>query len=233
MTDAGGAGPPREGAAGDGPAGEGPPGAGPPREGPAGDGPPGQGEGRAQCALHPDLPATAGTCVRCGTYMCGGCLSPSVERRLCLPCYDRVVGRGRAHHLPTLGVLTIVNGALMLALGLMNLVTYFVMFGFMASSATQDVPPEAEGMFWGIMVGAGLLSSVVHLVPGALQIWSGWRMRQRVGRTLAIVALSSGLATLLGCYCFPTSLALFIWGLMILLDDGTREVMAANEATAA
>lgn len=187
-------------------------------------------EAQAQCAEHPDLPATAGTCQRCGTYMCGACLSPAPDRRMCLRCYDRVVGRGRAHHLPTLGLLTIINGALMAALGLLNIFSYVVVLGLMSAAPEKGgMPDEAQGLFYGMMAGVGLLSVAVHLVPGALQIWSGWQMRQRRGRTLALVALSSGLASLLGCYCFPTSLGLFIWGLMVLLDDGTKEVMAANE----
>jgi hypothetical protein len=38
----------------------------------------------------------------------------------------------------------------------------------------------------------------------------------------------SGLASILGCYCFPTSLALCVWGAIVLFD---RDVGLRFEAT--
>lgn len=77
---------------------------------------------------------------------------------------------------------------------------------------------------------------LVSLVIGVLGIWAGMRMIKFKGRTLGFVALSSGLLSIAGCYCFPTAIGLFIYGLIVLLNasvkrafDMAEEGCSANE----
>lgn len=49
------------------------------------------------------------------------------------------------------------------------------------------------------------------------------------GRTLGIVALSSGLLSIAGCYCLPTAIGLFIYGLIVLLNEPVKRAFAMGE----
>ena len=190
-------------------------------------------DGGARCAVHPDLAAAAGTCERCGNFMCGGCLSAAPNRRLCVGCFELSVGKGRVAQLPVLGILMAVHGGLLLALGLMNLATYLMMFPMMESIMTQSPDlsqGEAEGFIWAVLAATGLASVASHFIPGILQIVAGVRVRKRKSRTLAIVGLVFGLASMLGCYCFPTSLAMLVWGMIVLLDPDVQVAMRHSEA---
>jgi hypothetical protein len=65
-------------------------------------------------------------------------------------------------------------------------------------------------------------------VPGLLQLRAGYRLRSFRSRTLGLVALSAGVATVFGCYCAPTSIALLIWGVVVLAN---RDVIARFAAS--
>jgi hypothetical protein len=57
----------------------------------------------------------------------------------------------------------------------------------------------------------------------------GIRMLKFRGRTLGIVALSSGLLSIAGCYCLPTAIGLFIYGLIVLLNEPVKRAFAMGE----
>jgi hypothetical protein len=61
------------------------------------------------------------------------------------------------------------------------------------------------------------------IIPGSMQAYSGWKLYKFQSRTLAIVSLSAGLATMLTCYCAPTSIGLMIYGLIVLMNDSVRQ----------
>lgn len=79
-------------------------------------------------------------------------------------------------------------------------------------------PPEARWIILGIYGGIGLC----NLIPGLLQIYAGIQGIRLRNYTLGIVALGSGALTITSCYCFVTSLALLIYGLIVYLHDSTR-----------
>ena len=70
---------------------------------------------------------------------------------------------------------------------------------------------------------------LISLVIGVLGIWAGIRMLKFRGRTLGIVALSSGLLSIAGCYCLPTAIGLFIYGLIVLLNEPVKRAFAMGE----
>jgi hypothetical protein len=132
--------------------------------------------------------------------------------------------RGLVGHVRVLAILIIVQGVLSLLMGLM-LVTMAI---FMGAMFTFEPPPEAKdgpsGLFLGMIMGGTYLTmGLCGAIPGALQIYAGLKLYQFKSRSLGIIALSSGLATILTCYCAPTSIALFVYGLIVLLNDSVRE----------
>ena len=70
---------------------------------------------------------------------------------------------------------------------------------------------------------------LVSLVIGVLGIWAGIRMLKFRGRTLGIVALSSGLLSIAGCYCLPTAIGLFVYGLIVLLNEPVKRAFVMGE----
>ncbi|GAB4216488.1 MAG: hypothetical protein OHK0013_43050 [Sandaracinaceae bacterium] len=171
------------------------------------------------CARHPDRPA-AGRCKRCGDNLCRSCADERVDG-VCRACVERLSSRGKVPQVEWLAVVTMVHGGLMLAYALL-LVVYGVAFGAAFSSVVLQPTPGRETpppeLFGGIMAGTVGLMALGMLVPGLLQLVAGWYMRQFRYRLLAVVALVSGLVSILGCYCFPTSLALLVWGAIVLFD---------------
>ncbi len=182
-----------------------------------------------RCALHPER-AAAGTCARCGSFMCGECSSPEVALH-CASCAERL-SRGRfVAQVPILAVAMMVHGALTAGMGLY----YLVFGGFFAANLGTSTPRPEEGpgaeLFAGLMFGALGVIAVAHLVPGVLQLWAGWRARTYRSRVLAFLALGSGLLTLIGCYCAPTSLGLAVWGVIVLAGEAVRDRFAAAAAS--
>jgi hypothetical protein len=164
--------------------------------------------------------------------MCGGCLSPARDQRLCIRCYDRVVGSGRAHHLPTLGILTIIHGILLVLAGILYGVTYGGLGIFMgAMPPPEGADPVAAEFPIAFMIVIGVVVGLLHLVPGVLQIVAGLKLRKRRGRIFGIVALSVAMLTGIACYCLPTSIGLLVFGLIVLLDQGVKEVMDRAEVS--
>jgi len=148
--------------------------------------------------------------------------------------------RGLVHHVPALGILTIVQGGLVTLLGLFLtglaiLVPYLLNanggFGGPAGMQGRPMPPEAR---WVMMAAYGV-SGILAVALGVLNIVGGVRMLKFRGRIFGIVSLSVGLLSIVGCYCFPTALGLFIYGLIVLLNEPVKRAfeMGAEGATSA
>jgi hypothetical protein len=144
---------------------------------------------------------------------------------------DLLASRGKVPHVEWLAIVTMVHGGLLTAYALLLLV-YGAVFGVsLGGAAVEPLPgPDAPppGLMAGIITGTILFMMLGMLLPGMLQLVGGWYMRQFRYRPLAIAALVSGLASITGCYCFPTSLLLCVWGAVVLLD---RDVAARFAAT--
>lgn len=116
-------------------------------------------------------------------------------------------GGGRlARQVAVVAILLMVQGGL-------ELVTagFYLFLGIMTVIyAEQEGSRQGLAMagVYGVMGGAGLASGILHAVAG----WRNYFFRTR---WLGITALVAGLASCLTCYCFPTSLALMIYGLIV------------------
>jgi hypothetical protein len=73
------------------------------------------------------------------------------------------------------------------------------------------------------------VSGLVLLSSGILGVWGGIRMMKFRGYKLGIIALSGGLLTIFGCYCAPTAIALFIYGLIVMLNPQVKQAFEMGE----
>lgn len=179
----------------------------------------------ALCAAHPEQPALA-TCARCGSFMCGECRSEALPE-LCAPCASRLEEGRFVSQVPMLGIVMIVHGILVGGLGL-----YLLVFGgFFAQSVATAPTSSGEDPLAGFMVGVIGVIGGLHMIPGVLQVWAGVRIRAYRSRGLALAGLGLGLVTVLGCYCSPTSIALLVWGAIVLLHGDVRGRFAATRGS--
>lgn len=134
------------------------------------------------------------------------------------------VPSGKASHVPIVAILMMVQGGLEVLLAGYILVMGVAMAVFVGNAAgaqpppAQGPPPEMVGWMMGgiyLVLGAGLMAGA------ALKLIAGYRNYRFRARMLGLVAMFSGLATLFGCVCFPTALALLIYGLIVYLDQQT------------
>lgn len=134
--------------------------------------------------------------------------------------------RGMVGQAVVVGVLMAVQGAINLVAGVIAAI-YSVFMPYVMEDVRQQAAknagqgaaaplPENFGLYFGIAFG---LAAVVLFGLGILLIYSGYNVARYQRRTLAIIALMSGLVTLFTCYCFPTSLALGIYGMIFLLNQ--------------
>ena len=142
--------------------------------------------------------------------------------------------RGLVHHVTALSILTIVQGTLVLLYGIGLSVLAFVMPAVMRTQVAMQgqpgmpagaMPAGFEWMMMAIYGSMGLVSFVI----GVLGIWAGIRMMKFRGRTFGIMALSSGLLSIAGCYCLPTAIGLFVYGLIVLLNVSVKRAFEMGE----
>ncbi|HEY8432839.1 MAG TPA: B-box zinc finger protein [Sandaracinaceae bacterium] len=183
-----------------------------------------------RCAVHADRPAAA-TCARCGSFMCDECRAPDLPR-CCTACGTRLATGRFVAQIPAFGIALMVHGGITAATGL-----YYAVFGGFLALEWARVPSEPsdalpiDALFESLFFGVAALMGLVHFVPGALQMWAGWRVRTYRSRRLAILALVAGLVAGIGCYCAPTSIGMLVWGLVILMERDVRERFAAAEGS--
>lgn len=136
--------------------------------------------------------------------------------------------RGMVTHVPVLGVLMMVQGGLMILLGI-----YYLGFALVFPEALeaqfkqnpafqnnpQFTPQQLESLAMSFCIGFGVVSTVLGLVT----LYSGFSVFRYRGRTLGLVTLFGMFFTLCGCYCFPTGLALAIYGLIVLFNRPVAE----------
>jgi hypothetical protein len=136
---------------------------------------------------------------------------------------------GLVGHVRVVAILMMVQGVLEILMGLF--------WGAMAAlfptlttflESQQNQPPPPDEAFWFIIVLYGGIG-VVHLAVGILHAFAGYRNYAFKSRTLGIVALSSGMGTLFGCYCLPTAVALSVYGLIVYLNGPVARAFAMGE----
>jgi hypothetical protein len=131
---------------------------------------------------------------------------------------------GKASQVPVVAVLMMVQGGFELLYAAFMLAMAVVM-PLVMSGVPQNQPGAPQGpgpavMGWTIG-GVYLVMGGAMLLFGLLKLVAGFRNYRYRNRTLGIVALVSGLATVAGCYCLPTATMLLIYGLIVYLDPQT------------
>ena len=138
--------------------------------------------------------------------------------------------RGMISQVQILGVLMIIQGAmeLLVAMAIAGYAVFMpqIMQEMQNQAAKQGGQPPAgmqqtQQMAGWLTVGGSVLAAVI-LAVAIMTIFSGFKVYRFQGRTLAIVSLCSGLLMLFTCYCFPTSLALTIYGLIVMLNPSVK-----------
>jgi hypothetical protein len=130
-------------------------------------------------------------------------------------------------HVPVVAILMMVQGGLEILMGLL----YSSMAAIMpfalekqAEHGGQQAPIQIK---WMLYVYAAL--GLVVFVAAGIKIFAGWQNYRYRGRIIGFVALGSCCASLLGCYCFPTALALAIYGLIVYINDDVSKAFALAE----
>lgn len=171
------------------------------------------------CSVHSERVADAGTCARCGSFMCADCLHEGTGSALCEPCFERVDSTDAVRRMPVFAIVMMTHGGLIVLLGLVFVIYAFslgVSFGSMEPPAASDA---AQTLLPTMLTGMMSVMGLVHLGAGLLQLVAGYQLLKFRFRWLTVTALVAGLSTFLGCYCGVTSLALLIVGLVVLFHS--------------
>lgn len=134
-----------------------------------------------------------------------------------------------ANQVPVVGILMIVNGAIVSLMGLIYTAMGPAMFALMSIGPrppNQPAANTADTTFMAVMSGFYVVVGLLVLVCGMLNIVAGVRCLNYRGRTLALVALFSNLAPMFTCYCMPTSLGLMIYGLIVMFQSDVAYAFA-------
>lgn len=127
---------------------------------------------------------------------------------------------GYVKQLPVIGTLVIVQACLELLMFMMMVAMSALMIGMQNSPQMQKVPNAPSMQFIGI--GYAIFGALVG-VTAILRLASGIMILRKKGRIYSIVVSIVGLASVFTCYCAPTSLALAIYSLVVLIQPSVIE----------
>lgn len=71
---------------------------------------------------------------------------------------------------------------------------------------------------------------LVVFALGALKVFAGTRNLQYRNRGLGVIALFTGLLSLLPCFCLPSALAIMVYGLVVYQHRNVKRAFAARQA---
>lgn len=131
---------------------------------------------------------------------------------------------GLISHVRIVSILMIVQGSLVVLLGIFMAVMGFVMPAIMQADPNFANTPNAPPMWIFPTIYGGL--GFMLLVVGVLNILAGIRNYRFRSRGLGITAMSMGMAAALTCYCAPTAIGLLIYGLIVYLNPQVAAAFA-------
>ena len=148
---------------------------------------------------------------------------------LCRSCGGRVTPGGRVRLVPTLGILMLIHGVVLVlvsvlflfGVGLLNIGLLSV--PARAPAHPGDPPPEAVLAMADVVYAVMILGA---LVPGIMQIFGGYFVYNGRRYRFAMAALFAGLTSMCVCYCGPTAVGLLVFGLIVLLDNDVKQEFA-------
>jgi hypothetical protein len=106
------------------------------------------------------------------------------------------------------------------------------MFVMMDNPAFQTGPGlnrDVDRSALSVMAGVYVVIGLFVLVVGLFNVIGGVRGLKYRGRTMSIVAMAVGLAAVFTCYCAPTAIGLFIYGLIVYLNDDVKRAFEMGE----
>jgi hypothetical protein len=124
------------------------------------------------------------------------------------------------------GILMIVHGVIVALVGVLYAVASS-MFMFITPPAGGGGPPPE--LFLAIYIALG----TVIFSCGVLNAVAGYRVMTLRNRVLGLIALFTNVVPLITCYCAPTSIAMMVYGLIVLFqpDVGRAFELVAAGAT--
>jgi hypothetical protein len=129
-------------------------------------------------------------------------------------------GGGMARQIPAVAILLMVQGGLeMLMGGILALTggTFAVLVVQQQGQPGGANAPPGPPFGW-LMVAVYAVMGIGTFGVAALKLFAGWQNYSFRGRRWGIAALASGALSIVTCYCFPTGLALMIYGLIVYLN---------------
>lgn len=120
-------------------------------------------------------------------------------------------------------ILMMVQGGLAILMGLLQVV------GSAANLAGVGSRPPGNETLFNILFGLQLLLGLAVLVVGPLTIFAGIKASKFQSRKLALVALFANILPIFTCYCAPTSLAVMIYGLIVMFNAQVAEAFQLGE----
>jgi hypothetical protein len=141
-----------------------------------------------------------------------------------------VVPSGMVQQVRVFGILNAVQGGLEVLMSLLFLF-YAVFFPMMMSNPEFNQgggePPPKEffwgmGIYFGVVGALTLIAAVSRIISGVMN----WQFRSR-GLTLFSIFL--GIASMFSCYCAPTSIAMLVYGLILMFSTPVKQAFAMAE----
>jgi len=130
-------------------------------------------------------------------------------------------GLGMVSQIRVVAILNCVQGSLEVLMGLMLAAMAAVIPSMIAAQQAGKPAGPPAGFEW-IMIGTYGVMGGAMLIAGPLRLYAGIQNFRYRARTLGIVSFSVGLISMLGCYCAPTSIAVFIYGLIVYLNPAVK-----------
>ena len=132
-------------------------------------------------------------------------------------------GYGYVSQVRVVAILNCVQGGLEIAIGLMLVAVAIiipVMMGMEELDPNGQLPPEEMRWFVGGLYG---VMGGVPLIAGLLRLYAGIQNFRFRGRTLGLVSFFVGLASMMACYCAPTSIGIMVYGLIVYLNPAVKQ----------
>jgi hypothetical protein len=141
---------------------------------------------------------------------------------------------GLVNQVRILAILMIVQGVLEVLMGLfltgMSVVAVTLMKGAFAKNPNMPPGGPSAEVMSGILFGIYLLMGIGGLAVGLLHCVAGYKNFHFRGRTLGIIASIGGVASIITMYCFPTGVALCVYGLIVHLNGSVIRAFQMREA---
>ena len=118
-------------------------------------------------------------------------------------------------------ILMMIQGTFETLMGIYLLVMGFVMPGVMEAqmqAQQQQMPADQQDVFNTAFVSYFFAAGGVSLLFGVLRLVAGIMGIQYRGRGLGLISHFAGLLLLATCYCFPTALALGVYGCIVYFN---------------